>query len=293
MKERFKITINPKEDLKTLLLMVIMSIIQGFVISIFYTPYKMISSGITGIALLVNYLSGFNSTILILLLNIPIVIIGFLTMDAKSTIFSTIGTFLFATAISITEKLSAPFIDSLRMDPILAVAFGGAILGITYAPVVKRNATFGGMDIISMLVNKKLSIPMGVFNIMYNIVIMAVQGIAMKNIELTVLAIAGMFVCNTAFDFAMKGLNRTNTVFIISDKCDEAAKDILTIVNRGLTYIPAEGAYTGTKKKIMYCIVRTVELSKLRNIVMKHDPHALFSVIETKEVVGRGFGAVN
>jgi uncharacterized membrane-anchored protein YitT (DUF2179 family) len=65
------------------------------------------------------------------------------------------------------------------------------------------------------------------------------------------------------------------------------------LMKRGATYIPTTGAFTGIERKLIYCIVRTVELSKLKSIVLSHDPNALFSVINTREVIGRGFGAIN
>lgn len=102
-----------------------------------------------------------------------------------------------------------------------------------------------------------------------------------------------MFVCNVSFNFALEGLNRTHTVFIISDKWDEIAPTVLNKLHRGVTYISAEGAYTGKQRKLVYCIVKTVELAPLKRIVKEHDEYAMISVIDTREVSGRGFGALN
>ncbi len=101
------------------------------------------------------------------------------------------------------------------------------------------------------------------------------------------------FIANTAFNYGMNGFNRNMTVFIISEKWDEIAPHVLNEMHRGVTYLNGEGAYTGQPRKIVYCIVKTTELAKLKSIVRKLDKNALFSIVETKEVVGRGFAAMN
>ena len=83
------------------------------------------------------------------------------------------------------------------------------------------------------------------------------------------------------------------SVFIISKEWDEIAPHVLNEMHRGVTYLHGEGAYTGEPRNVVYCIVKTTELSKLRSIVKRYDPNALFSIIETKEVIGRGFGLMN
>ena len=67
----------------------------------------------------------------------------------------------------------------------------------------------------------------------------------------------------------------------------------MNILHRVLTYIPAEVSYTGKVRNLVYCIVKTSELATLKRIVKSKDAHALFSILETKEVVGRGFNALN
>ncbi|MBQ9950129.1 MAG: YitT family protein [Clostridia bacterium] len=288
-KDKLKLKFDPKEDLITLGLLCVCAFIQGLAISLFYEPNELVSMGIGGISLMVKYLFDIPPAITIIVLNIPIIIVAVFVLDLKTTIINLAGTFIFAGGLHLAEMVSVNFIDFFKMDTVLAGIAGGAILGIAYAPIAKRNATFGGMDIVALMINKKLSISMGTFNILYNIVIM-VSLVIIMDAEIAAMSILAMFTCNVAFDYTMRGLNRTNTVFIISDKWEEISKHIMTDVNRGLTYINGEGAYTHAEKRIIYCIVRTMEIAKLRDVVMQYDPHAMFSVIDTKEVDGRGFG---
>ena len=287
---KMKLKIDPVQDGITLALLCVCAFIQGIAITIFYEPNQLISMGIAGISLMTKYTLGIPPAITIIVLNVPIILISVFVLDLKTTLINVAGAFIYAGALQLAEMVATPLVGYFEMNGVLAGLAGGAILGLSYAPVAKRNATFGGMDIVSLMINKKLSISMGTFNIMYNIVIM-VSLVLILNAEIAVLSILAMIICNVAFDYAMRGLNRTNTVFIISDKWEGIAEHIMKDVNRGLTLIHGEGAYTHKEKRIMYCIVRTVEIAKLKQVVMEYDPGAMFSIIDTKEVTGRGFGA--
>ena len=283
-----------KKDSITLLIMIAGAFIQGIAISLFYTPYTLLPSGITGLGLLFNFLFGTNKAVIILLLNVPVIIIGFKYLDLKSLIFSTIGTVMHALAVEYTPALVDGILPLVKMaDPLLASAFGSVIIGLSYAPIIKRGATFGGMDIIAMIFYEKLSVPMGTFSTVSNVLVFAALGIAKQKIELGILSLTALFICTKSYDLALQGMKKSDTVLIISDKWDEISKDILTVVNRGITYIPAIGAYTNTPKTIVYCIIKPADLPKLRLIVSKYDPSAMLSVIETKEVIGRRFSGMN
>ncbi len=283
--------INTKFDLKqdaiTFVIVVAACFIQALAINGFYVPHSFLSGGVTGVALLLDYVFDIPSWIPIIILNIPISIIGLKYLNAKFIIFSIIGTLVLSGALALTKNFSIVIENEL-----VAAAVGAAIIGISGAPVVRRGATLGGIDVISVILGKRFSMSMGTINIMFNIIIMSVLGFV-RGIEIALVSMIAMFVSNVAFNYAVQGLNRTVTVFVISDKWDEIAPEVMTVMHRGVTYIPAQGAYTGAERKVVYCIVKTVELSALKRIVYTRDPKAMVSVIETREVVGRGFGALN
>ena len=278
---------DPKEDTLTLLVIVGVCLVQAAAITGFYVPHQFLSGGVTGAAMLVNYVSGLPTWAFIIGLNIPICLIGLKHMRPKSILFSAVATVVFSVALGFTQGW-----DFGVENPLVAAAAGSAIIGVSGALVVKRDATMGGSDIIAAILSRRYSIPMGTVNIFFNLVIMGLLGF-LKGLEMALVSMIAMFICNLAFNAALRGLNRVNTVFIISEKWDQIAPLVLNELHRGVTYIHAEGAYTGAPRKLVYCIVRSVELAKVKRIVREHDPHALFSIIETQEVVGRGFDSFN
>lgn len=283
--DRFRF--DPREDILTLLIIALVSMIQSAAIAGFYVPHGFLSAGVTGIAMLVNYTTGLPTWLFVLLLNVPICLIGFKYLRLKTVLFSAVATAM----VSLTMRLTVGW-DFGVADPLVSAAAGACIIGISGSMVVRRDATMGGSDIIALILSRRYAVPMGTVNTLFNIIIMGAMGF-LKGLELALVSMIAMFICNMAFNAALKGLNRTNTIFIISDKWDEIAPLVLEELKRGVTYLPAEGAYTGTPRKVVYCIVRSAELIKVKRIVKALDPKALFSIIETQEVVGRGFGSFN
>lgn len=283
---------DPKHDIVTMLIIAAVCFLQCCVISYFYVPFHFLSGGVTGLSLLFNYLWKIPRWVVLLGLNIPIAIYGIKQQGWKFTLFS-----LFAT-VCYSVMFELPFMDKITAsaalgdNALLSAIVGSAIVGVTNAFVVKRGATVGGIDVITVVLSHKLSIPAGTFNIVFNLVIMSFL-IPSYGIEVALMSMVSMFITNTAYNFALRGVNHSMTVFIISEQWDEIAPQVLQEMRRGVTYINAEGGYTGQPRKLVYCIVKTTELAKLKKIVKDHDPKALFSIIETQEVVGRGFGAMN
>ena len=282
----------PRHDIPPLLLIAAVCFLHCCVLSYFYVPNHFLSGGVTGLSLLFNYLWGVPKWMVLLGLNLPIAIYGVTQRSLKFTLFSLFATVCYSAMfeLPIMERISAA--SELTENPLLAAIVGSAIIGITCALVVKRGASLGGIDVITVVLSRKYSIPAGSFNIVFNIVIMSFL-IPSYGIEVALMSMVAMFVTNTAYNFALRGVNHNMTVFIISEQWDEIAPQVMQEMRRGVTYINAEGAYTGQPRRLVYCIVKTTELAKLKRIVKERDPKALFSIIETQEVVGRGFGAIN
>lgn len=282
----------PRYDIITLLLIAAVCFLHCCVISYFYVPFHFLSGGVTGLSLLFNYLWGIPKWVVLLGLNLPIAIYGITQRSLKFTLFSLFATVCYSIMfeLPIMQKITAA--NALGDNALLSAIVGSAIIGVTCAFVVKRGASLGGIDVITVVLSHKLSIPAGSFNILFNLVIMSFL-IPTYGIEVALLSMVAMFVTNTAYNFALRGVNHNMTVFIISEEWDEIAPQVMQEMRRGVTYIHAEGAYTGQPRKLVYCIVKTTELAKLKKIVKDNDPKALFSIIETEEVVGRGFGAIN
>lgn len=284
---------NFAQDAITLIILVAVCFVQCIVISAFYTPNHFLSTGITGIAVLFQYIWNVPKYLTVVILNIPILFFGFKQANLKFMIFSTISTICYAIFFEI------PFVANIgshialgEYSELLSAVVGPVLLGASGVCVVKRGASLGGMDVLSVILNRKFSIPLGNINMAYNFVIMIFLGLV-YGAEKAIFSMISVFIANTTFNYVMRGFNRNLSVFIISKKWEEIAPQLLSEMHRGVTYLHGEGAYTGEPQNVVYCIVKTTELAKLRGIVKRVDRKAFFSVIETTEVIGRGFGLMN
>ena len=283
---------DARHDPITLLIIAAVCFLHCCVLSYFYVPHHFLSGGVTGLSLLFNYLWGVPKWVVLLGLNLPIAVFGIKQQSLKFTLFSLFATVCYSVMFELPMMKTITASSALGGNALLSAIVGSAIIGITCALVVKRGASLGGIDVITVVLSHRFSIPAGSFNIVFNIIIMSFL-IPSYGIEVALMSMVSMFITNTAYNFALRGVNHNMTVFIISEQWDEIAPQVLQEMKRGVTYINAEGAYTGQARKLVYCIVKTTELAKLKKIVKDRDPKALFSIIETQEVVGRGFGAIN
>ncbi len=279
--------VSRRHDAVTVLLIIAVCFLQAAAINGFYVPHGFLSGGVTGIAMLGLYLFDWPIWVTVITLNIPICLVGFKLLKARTVLFSVLAFSVFALASALTRGL-----DFGVEDPVIAALAGGALVGLSSAPVVKRDATMGGTDIITAILSRRYSISMGTFSIMLNILIMGTLAV-FRGLELGLISILATCAANMSFTAALRAMNRRVTVFIITDRWDEIAQPVLEVMHRGVTYIQAEGGYTHAPKKLVYCMVKNSELARLKNIVREHDPNALLSIIESREVIGRGFGGMN
>ena len=270
--------------------------LQALSILWFYRPAGIVSGGVTGISMLLNYATDghIQSWIPMVVLNAPLLYLAYRELHLKFVVYTTLSTLYFSLIFAILENL--PPVEIFDMTnpvmPLISTIFGAVLNGVFGAIIIRNGSSTGGFDIVSLLVNKRTSFPVGTISMALNMVIVVALAFV-KGMEVAALSIIALFTCSVSFNNALMGLNRTKTLLIISDKWGEFAQEVMNTVHRGITYIPARGAYTNAEREIVYIIAKTVEVATIRRIVLQHDPQAIISVIDTKEVVGRGFTANN
>ena len=285
-----------RREARHIVLSLVAVTLQALSILWFYRPVGIVSGGITGISMLLNYATGGNiqSWIPMVVLNAPLLVLAYRELHLKFVIYTTVSTLYFSLIFAILENLPPVQIFDMTnpVMPLISTIFGAVLNGAFGAIIIRNGSSTGGSDIVSLLVNKRTSFPVGTISMAFNMVIVAALAVV-KGMEVAALSIIALFTCSVSFNNALLGLNRTKTLFIISDKWSEFAHEVMNTVHRGITYIPARGAYTNAEREIVYIIAKTVEVATIRRIVLQHDPQAIISVIDTKEVVGRGFTANN
>lgn len=261
------------------------SLISGISFNAFIMPHKLLSGGISGIALITNYLTGINPGVLIFVLNIPIFILGYRFIDKEFIILSLIGMTSFSLFIDAFSFLRELYIVD---DVMLSCLYGGILNGIGMGIVFRNRASQGGIDIVAVIVKKYMSINLGSTSLIINLIIILIASF-IYGLKPALYTLITIYVASQVLDKVQQGFDIRKQVIIISEREDEVVREILKKLHRGVTYLDGEGAFTGSKKKVIYCIVALNQLARLKQIVKGIDPNAFMAVSDTAEVLGRGF----
>lgn len=311
MEKQNKIPRDPKparrflKEAKAVVLMSLMITIEALAVVLLYTPAGVVTGGVTGISMLITYATNgvIPNWVFVVAANIPLLILAFKYLHIRFTAYTLLMTVLFAAELALFGNLKLP--ELFDMDEpawrVVSVIFGAVTMGVAGGMIVRLGGSTGGLDIISLLLNRKYSISMGTISMSLNVVIALALGVVKAigagdyrvGVESAALSFIALFVVSIAFNNIILGINRTKTLFIISDKWDEIAPEVLNKMHRGVTYIPCRGAYTNQEKTLVYILTKTIELGAIRRIVLEKDPKAIISIIDTREVIGKGFSAVN
>jgi len=249
--------------------------------------HQFLGGGVSGFALVIHYLFRFLPVgLMVFLMNIPIFAVGWAMISGKFFALSLLGMLSFSFFLTVTTWLHIP-ID----NPLLATLFAGVISGVGTGLVFRVGGSGGGTGIIAMVLNRYLSVRVGMVSYALN-AIPLILGALLINLEASLYSIIYVYVSGSVTDRILTGFNERRNVFIISEKSSEIAKDVLDKLHRGATFFKGEGAYTHTPLRVMYCVVPLFELARLKDLISSIDPKAFIVINETMEVIGRGFDPI-
>lgn len=251
----------------------------------FLRPAHLLSGGVPGIAAIINYNTDINIGLLTFLINIPIFVLGFIYLEKDFCITSLINMILFSILLGITQNIGK-FIPV--DDILLQTVFGGILSGVGSGMVFRTKSSQGGTDIIGAILKFKKNIEVKDTALATNLIIVSVGG-AIFGMNLALYTLIGYYVSASVMSFVKDAMSYEKSVMVISKESEIIATEIMSTLVRGVTFLEAEGAYTKEKKRIIYCIVLSKEIPKIKEIVLKYDQKAFISVNDVSEVKGRGF----
>ncbi|SJZ92394.1 YitT family protein [Garciella nitratireducens] len=270
-------------SVKRIFLVLLGSLFMAISVNGFLIPHKLLSSGVTGISILFNYLLDIPISLMILILNIPIFIVGYKLINREFIIISFIGMISLSIFISLTDNLPI-FVD----DVLLATIFGGVLSGLGAGIVFTNRGSTGGMDIIAVILRKYFSINIGNTLFIINALIVLISSFFF-GIKLALYTMISIYINTIVVDKVQEGLDRKKAILVITNKYDEVTYAIMNQIHRGVTLLEGKGGFTKDSKKIIFCTIAPFQLAKIREIILKNDQNAFITVLDAAEVVGKGF----
>lgn len=253
----------------------------------FYVPNEIAFGGITGVGQIINAVLPWAPIgTVVIILNIPLFILGWRLLGGHLLLSS-----LYAMAVS------SVFIDIVNsiwtfeaMDPMLACVFGGVLMGASLGMVFQQGATTGGTDLIARLLKLKISwLPMGKLLMATDLVVIVATAIAFGSVYSALYGVVALYIAGIVMDRVLYGMDSAKVAYIISDHFQEIAAAIVNDLDRGVTILQGQGAYSGAEKKVLMCAFKQRQIVSIKRMVKELDPTAFIIVCDAHEVLGDGF----
>ncbi|MBO0962064.1 YitT family protein [Neobacillus sp. MM2021_6] len=275
--------LTKRKIFQRILLITIGAILMSVGLEIFLVPNNVIDGGITGISIMLSYLTGWKLGIFLFILNIPFFFIGYKQIGKTFALSTLYGIII----LSIGTTLLHP-VPAFTQDILLATVFGGIVLGIGVGLVIRYGGSLDGTEILAILFNNKLPFSVGEIIMFFNLFILGCAGFVFSW-DRAMYSLIAYFVAYKTIDVTITGLDESKSVWIISDNARQIGDAIMNRLGRGVTYINGEGAYSGDDKKVIFCVINRLEEAKLKEIVTESDDSAFLAVADIAEVRGGRF----
>ena len=284
-----------KHKARDLFLDLIFDVIGSFAFALgivcFVNPANLAPGGMSGVAILVNYVWDLPIGRMAFIMNIPLLILSWLFLGRRMTLRTVKSLVINSALIDIISASPVPIYVGDRM---IGAVFGGALMGAGMAMIILRGSNTGGTDIVSFLIRKWFPhLPIGRIMMGVDGLIILVSIFVFGNMEAGLYGGISLFCCSKVIDSIVYGMDKGVMVTVISDKNKEIAEGIMREMERGVTFLKGEGAYTGKPRDVLICAVRRQEFARLTAIIRMFDEDAFIITSETKEVRGEGFKAVS
>lgn len=277
-----------RELLKDIFFFSLGGFIYSAAVTMFISGNEISPGGFTGISTALHTLTGLPSGPILMVLNIPVLIIGFLKFGGLFIVKTAVATVLISASLTVTDIILPVF----RVEKILAAVFGGILAGVGISIIMLRGGTSGGVDIIAKLINKKYRhMTVGRLILIMDAVVIMLAVAVYGNIESALYSVVAMFVSSRVMDTLLYGADKGKTLFIVTSKGSVICKAIGDRLKRGVTVIKAQGGWTGKDFELLMCTVRRHEVSSAYSVIEEFDPKAFITVNDAGEIIGEGFKA--
>lgn len=261
------------------------SAIMALGVSSFLLPNQLSSGGVSGIATITYYLFNIPMGIVIILINIPLFLFAWYRIGKEFLLKSLIGTISLSLFIDIFDRY-----PPITTDRFLACVYGGTIIGIGTAIILKARASTGGTELIAnILKTYKNNISMSKALTIIDILIIGLNVLFFKHIEIGLYSAITIYLYGKMIDIIFEGIYYTKLLFIISDKNEEISNAINTDIKRGVTGLYGKGMYSKRDKLILVCAASRGDIARIKDLAKSIDKRCFIIIANAREVLGKGF----
>jgi uncharacterized membrane-anchored protein YitT (DUF2179 family) len=249
-------------------------------------PNDLAEGGISGITLILRELFNWNPAYTNLLLNFPLLFIGYRILGRRALIYTIWGIASLSFWLWLWQVVPTP--PALHHDMLIAGIIAGIIAGFGLGIVFRFGGTSGGSDVVARIVEQKFSIPIGRTMFILDACVLLLSLVYIDIVHMMYTLIAS-FVFSQVVSMTQRGAYDARSFMIFTQYPEEMSHAIMDELDRGTSLLKAEGGYSHRDQRVVYAVVDPSEVSTVRRIVDQVDPKAFVSIFTTQEQLGEGF----
>ncbi len=254
-------------------------------VSVFYTPNKIVSGGVSGVSTVLFHTLGIMPGISFLVINAILLLLALKFLGWRFVANTVYGALLLSGLVQVFS-----YLPPLTDDPLLATVFGAALYGVGIGLTLVNGASTGGTDILARLVQCAFPhVKVGSLLLVVDAAVISISLMLFKDLNLVMYGIIALCICSFAINWLIRKLNVSKLAFVVTDKGHEIAKELVTQSPRGVTIIDATGAYTLQDKQVLVCALKEMETADFQKRILELDITAFIIFSESSQIVGNGF----
>ncbi len=278
--------------IKNFIMLFLAGIINSIGVTMFLQPVHLYDSGISGTSMLLSQLTPewLSLSVFLAVLNIPIFLFGAKKQGWVFTVYAVFVVAIYSiSAWVITDVLPidvSAFSPLAKNDLFLCAVFGGFISGVGSGIAIRYGGAMDGIEVLSVIFAKKLSMSVGTFVMIYNVILYVICGIVLNSWILPLYSIVTYVVALKVIDYIVEGFDRSKSAMIITTKHDEICKKLSEEFGNGITFFDAKGYYSDRDRTVIYFVLNRFQIGKMKDIVHSIDKNAFISISEVADVFG-------
>lgn len=272
-----------RREWRAVLAVLTANVVFAFAVSYFTLPYRFPDLGISGLAVLSNYVFGISPSWIIFIGNVLLIFWGRRSLNLRFLVLTFSSIVIFSLFIPIFREIPL----DLPRDKFMATVITGLLKGVAIGMLFNIGGSSGGLDIVAMVLRRRHGIEVGRFFIFVNFFILALS-VGVVGLEPVVYGAVGLYVFGITLDSVTRSFDKRKQAFIITNVPDEVCR-FITAKGKGVTRLEGHGAYTGQPRPVLISLLEPRQVVQLKAFLKEKDPRAFVSICDATEVLGQGF----
>jgi uncharacterized membrane-anchored protein YitT (DUF2179 family) len=263
--------------------------VQAVGLRLFLIPANLVRGGLSGISQIINAYTGWPIGLMVFIGNVPLFLLGWRYLGGPRFVSRTaFAVVTFSFFVDLIPSISFFPLNGLTDDILLNSLYGAIVSGFGYGLVYRARGTSGGSDILARILNHWRGVSMTQSYLMVDSAVILGAGLSF-GWQPALYALITLYVSGIVAESTLEGSGTIRTALIITAQPEIVSKEILSIMGRGVTVLSGTGAYTGTSKPVLYCVITRSEVAQLKTIIQEADPQAFMVIGQAHEALGEGF----